>query len=79
MLTPKWMFVATLTQPYTHNKGMPVYLDGYAYAGIFNVQLVQKEWPATAGLIDDEKPLFDLLEVSSKLPPVEIEDLPSQE
>lgn len=47
------MFIATLTAPYTHNQGMPVYIDGYAYAGIFNIQTIEKEWPATAGLVND--------------------------
>jgi len=37
LVTPKWMFVATLTGPYTKNKGLPVYVDGYAYAGILNI------------------------------------------
>lgn len=62
------MFVATMTGPYIQNKGMPVYLDGFAYAGLFNIQTVEKEWPATAGLEHDEKPLFELLEISSCYP-----------
>jgi hypothetical protein len=37
IVTPKWMFVATLTGPYTQHNGMPVYVDGYAYTGIINV------------------------------------------
>jgi hypothetical protein len=31
------MFVSTLTSPYAHHQGMPVYIDGYAYTGIINV------------------------------------------
>ena len=53
LITPKWMFVATLVAPYNKNKGMPVYIDGYAYAGIMNIQEIEKVWPATAGIIND--------------------------
>jgi hypothetical protein len=40
---------------------MPVYVDGYAYAGLFNIQVVEKVWPATAGLVNDQKKLFEIL------------------
>ena len=40
IVTPKWMFVATLTAPYTQHNGMPVYVDGYAFTGILNVQVI---------------------------------------
>lgn len=66
IVTPKWMFVATLTGPYTHHQGMPVYIDGYAYTGIINVQNTEKDWPATAGLVDKtELTPFEILEISS--------------
>jgi len=42
IVTPKWMFLAPVFNPYTHNRGMPVYADGYAFAGIMNIQLTQK-------------------------------------
>lgn len=42
VVTPRWMFVATLTRPYTYHQGMPVYVDGYAYTGILNVQVTEK-------------------------------------
>lgn len=51
LLTPRWMFISVLAKPYVTNKDMPVYPDGYAYAGIINIQEVEKEWPATAGLV----------------------------
>ena len=46
---------------------MPVYADGLAYTGIFNVQVSVKEWPATAGLVDktDLTP-YEILEKSSR-------------
>lgn len=30
--------------------GVPLYLDGYAYAGVINIQTVTQTWPATAGI-----------------------------
>lgn len=60
------MFLATLTGPYAEHQGMPVYPDGYAYTGILNVQVSEKDWPATAGLVDktDLTP-YEILEKSS--------------
>jgi hypothetical protein len=37
IVTPKWMFIAALNGPYTTFRGMPVYADGYAYAGLINM------------------------------------------
>lgn len=66
IVTPKWMFVAPLVQAYTVYQGLPVYLDAYAYLGIVNIQVVEKEWPATAGLIDRVQLLpTEVLEKSS--------------
>ena len=65
VVTPKWMFVATLTGPYAWYKQMPVYIDGYAYTGIMNVQITEKEWPATAGIDQIELTPMDILEKSS--------------
>lgn len=49
LLTPKWMFVATLTNPYMlTTQGLPAYLDGFAYAGAVQLQEVETVWPATA-------------------------------
>jgi hypothetical protein len=59
------MFVATLAGPYTIHKGMPVYIDGYAYVGILNIQETEKVWPATAGLSKHDLDLFEILEKSS--------------
>ena len=54
LISPRWVFVALLTQPYTHaSLGMPVYLDGLAFAGLVSLQTVDQVWPATAGLKDD--------------------------
>ena len=43
IVTPSWMFVAQLTQPYhveskRGQRDFPVYLDGLSYAGILNLQ-----------------------------------------
>ena len=42
LVTPKWMFVAPLTGHYTQYQGLPVYVDGYAYTGIMNIQVTEK-------------------------------------
>lgn len=53
ILTPQWMFVAPIYEPYHRERfledlankdlegGIPVYLDGFAYAGILNIQPVE--------------------------------------
>lgn len=66
IVTPKWMFIAPLVAPYTVFRGLPVYADAYAYLGIVNVQVVEEEWPATAGLVDRTQLLpTEVLERSS--------------
>ncbi len=60
------MFIAPLVGPYTVYQGLPVYLDAYAYLGIVNVQVVEEEWPATAGLVERTQLLpSEVLEKSS--------------
>jgi hypothetical protein len=53
LASPNWVFVAPLTAPYICKDSNPVYLDGYAYAGILDIQTISQVWPATAGLRDD--------------------------
>jgi hypothetical protein len=59
IVTPEWMFLATIANPYHletnlqvpgHDKeqGTPMYLDGFAYCGLLNIQDMQQTWPATA-------------------------------
>ena len=55
------MFVTPIVQPYATNKGMPVYLDGYSYLGIVNLQIIDKVWPATAGLENSDHRFFEVL------------------
>jgi hypothetical protein len=62
VVAPEWMYVATVHQPYHYEKhldtvknkelenGVPVYLDGFAYAGILNIQGIVQQWPQTAGI-----------------------------
>jgi hypothetical protein len=45
---------------------MPVYVDAYAYTGVFNIQVTEKQWPATAGLVDDVLFPYEVLEKSSQ-------------
>jgi hypothetical protein len=44
---------------------MPVYVDGFAYAGFINIQQIEKAWPATAGINDQDLRMFEILEKSS--------------
>jgi len=55
ILTNEWIFVSILTQPYTTSAhGYPVYLDGFAFAGLVSLQNSVPSWPATAGLVDNK-------------------------
>lgn len=77
LLSPKWMFVTPMTQPYTFNAGKPVYLDGYAFAGLVNLQVTEKVWPATADLVDDTHTVLGALNKSTFITPLnEIEENP---
>ena len=51
IVTPVWMFLGVISQPYhvDPNTEIPLYLDGFAYAGIMTLQEVNQVWPATAG------------------------------
>lgn len=71
LLSPKWIFVSLLTQPYaTNSNDCPVYLDGFAFAGLVNLQTIDKTWPATAGLQDDSLTVIGSLEESTYIPSV---------
>ena len=53
IVSPRWLFVSILTQPYTTTaNGNPVYLDGFDFAGLLSLQTAEVTWPATAGLED---------------------------
>ena len=53
VISPRWFFVAVLTQPYaTAPNGNPVYLDGLDFAGLVSLQTTDSTWPGTAGLED---------------------------
>lgn len=46
IISPQWMFVGAVNRPYHYEKDrdgreLPVYLDGFAYAGIVNLQLIK--------------------------------------
>lgn len=63
LLSPKWLFMAVLTNPYaSSDHEFPCFLDGFAFAGLFNIQTISKKWPATAGLLDDKISLFGAIE-----------------
>jgi hypothetical protein len=77
IVTKSWMFMAILTQPYhretdidlpepTQDGGIPVYLDGFAYAGILNMQDVIQQWPATTGIGVKRHSILNALETQSR-------------
>jgi len=56
LLTPRWMMITMVTKPYMETKeGLPVYLDGFAYAGLVQLQEIEKDWPSTAAVGDTEQ------------------------
>jgi len=60
------MFVGVLTNPYTTNSnGCPVFLDGFSFAGLVSLQVVEKTWPATAGLEDNEFTVMEAIQKST--------------
>ena len=67
VVTPKWLMLCVLTEPYTQSAdGFPCYLDGYAFTGLVNLQTVPKVWPATAGIADEELTVLEAFERSCK-------------
>jgi hypothetical protein len=60
IITKNFMFMCPLINPYTHISNYPIYADPEFYAGIFNLPVVETEWPETA----NEKYIkFDLFEI----------------
>ena len=66
IVTPNWMFVATIQGPYhtqldADDREIPVYHDGFSYAGIVNIQNIEQAWPATAGIGHQQHGILDSL------------------
>ena len=71
LISPKWMFIGIITAPYTHaTSGEPIYLDGFAYAGLVNIQSVTSVWPASAGLENDFQTVTEAIHTSTATPNV---------
>jgi hypothetical protein len=78
IVSPQWMYVAPLHQAYHKEKhldqvknkeledGVPVYLDGFAYAGILNLQGIVQQWPATTGIGEDNHTILSAFEKQGK-------------
>jgi len=63
LISPKWMFVCLITQPYAASAhGNPVYLDGLSFAGLVTLQITQATWPETAGLADEQPTVLSSME-----------------
>lgn len=82
IVAPQWMFLAPMYQPYHLEKeldifgsnledGVPLYHDGFAYAGILNIQDIQQVWPETTGVGFQEHNIVETLTKQST--PKEIE------
>ena len=54
--------------------GIPVYLDGFAYGGILNVQVVNQVWPATTGIGEVQHQILGALMKQSNEEPEEDKD-----
>jgi hypothetical protein len=63
-----WLFVSTIKGPYTTIDNNPIYLDGFAYAGLVNIQNIGKEWPKTAKPQSVDLKVFDCFKESSFIP-----------
>jgi hypothetical protein len=61
IVSPNWMFLGQIEQPYHLEKdldvpganledGIGIYLDGFAHAGILNLQTQVQKWPETTGI-----------------------------
>lgn len=60
LLSKKWMMVSQIDKPYMHSsEGHPVYLDGLAFAGLVQLQEVEKVWPSTVGAKVEQKKVFE--------------------
>lgn len=75
IVSPKWMFLSVITQPYcSTEQGFPVFLDGLSFAGLVSLQNSVPSWPATAGLIDNTHTIFGALSSSTFIRSVTVDD-----
>lgn len=59
LLSKRWMMVTQIEKPYMQAKeDHPCYLDGFAYAGLAQLQAVVQEWPETVGKAAEQKTVF---------------------
>lgn len=71
IVTPSWMFLATLANPYHYQKDendrkIPVYHDGFSFSGILNIQDIQQKWPATAGIGHEQHGILSSLQAQAQ-------------
>ena len=68
IVSPRWFFLCILTQPYCSSpSGNPVYLDGFDFAGLVSLQLIDETWPATAGLENQQISISQAIAASTKV------------
>lgn len=65
LLSRDFMFLAPIYRPWVNTKGRNLYAEPLWYAGIFNLPILPKEWPETAGVNISRDPIH-ILEKTSK-------------
>ena len=76
IVAPQWMFMCPIYQPYHLESqidifgadlegGVPLYHDGFAYAGILNIQDMQQQWPETSGIGNKQHTALESLTLQS--------------
>lgn len=71
ILSTEYIFVAPIINPYITNreKEIPIFVDPMFFTGIYNLPVVDAQWPDT---LKSPKVKFDLLEILKKTTTVEI-------
>ena len=62
LVSPKWVMVSFIKDSYVKvGVDTPLYLDGFAYAGLLQLQTVDPDWPQTAGINPERLGVRDCL------------------
>lgn len=62
LVSPKWVMVSFIKDSYVKvGVDTPLYLDGFAYAGLLQLQTVDPNWPQTAGINPERLGVRDCL------------------
>ena len=62
LVSPKWLMISFIKDSYVKvGADTNLYLDGFAYAGLLQLQTVDPNWPQTAGLNTEHLGVRDCL------------------